>query len=127
MHGYALLILAPHRQDAIELLDALALITDARQIRNEDVCQGLANDFILVKREKKPIRLGKRKRSSRRRRRRYTNQAHVEQSLGGTIRILYAQQVVRDEHHLLQSVQGRVQGLPERGREGEKWRFTVAI
>lgn len=49
MHGYALLILASHRQDAIELLDALALITDARQIRNEDVCQGLANDFILVK------------------------------------------------------------------------------
>lgn len=43
-----------------------------------------------------------------------TYQAHVEQSLGGTIRVLYAQQVVRDEHHLLQSVQGRVQGLPER-------------
>lgn len=44
----------------------------------------------------------------------HTYQAHVEQSLGGTIRVLYAQQVVRDEHHLLQSVQGRVQGLPER-------------
>lgn len=50
-----------------------------------------------------------------------TYQAHVEQSLGGTIRVLYAQQVVRDEHHLLQSVQGRVQGLPEGGeREGER-------
>lgn len=48
-----------------------------------------------------------------------TYQAHVEQSLGGTIRVLYAQQVVRDEHHLLQSVQGRVQGLPEREKEGE--------
>lgn len=46
-----------------------------------------------------------------------TYQAHVEQSLGGTIRVLYAQQVVRDEHHLLQSVQGRVQGLPEREKE----------
>lgn len=126
MHGYPLLILAPHRQDAIELLDALALITDARQIRNEDVCQGLANDFILVKR-KKPISQGRRKRSRRRRSRRYTNQAHVEQALRGTIRVLYAQQVIRDEHHLLQSVQGRVQGLPERAREGEKWRFTVAI
>lgn len=46
-----------------------------------------------------------------------TYQAHVEQSLGGTIRVLYAQQVVRDEHHLLQSVQGCVQGLPEREKE----------
>lgn len=51
-----------------------------------------------------------------------TYQAHVEQSLGGTIRVLYAQQVVRDEHHLLQSVQGRVQGLPEREKEREKER-----
>lgn len=47
MHGDAFLILAPHRQDAIELLDALALVTDARQIRDEDVRQGLANDFVL--------------------------------------------------------------------------------
>lgn len=51
-----------------------------------------------------------------------TYQAHVEQSLGGTIRVLYAQQVVRDEHHLLQSVQGRVQGLSEREKEREKKR-----
>lgn len=56
----------------------------------------------------------------RQRLRGHTYQAHVEQSLGGTIRVLYAQQVVRDEHHLLQSVQGRVQGLSERETETEK-------
>lgn len=47
MHWDSLLILAPHRQDAIELLDALALVTDARQIRDENVRQGFANDFVL--------------------------------------------------------------------------------
>lgn len=55
-----------------------------------------------------------------------TYQAHVEQSLGGTIRVLYAQQVVRDEHHLLQSVQGRVQGLPDRDSNRERVREKVS-
>lgn len=48
VHGYALLALATHRQDAIELLDVLALLADGGEVRHKYVLQLLANDLVLL-------------------------------------------------------------------------------
>lgn len=48
VHGDALLALAAHRQYAVELLDALALLADGGQVRHEYIRQRLANDFVLL-------------------------------------------------------------------------------
>jgi len=48
VHGYTLLALPAHRQDAVELLDVLTLLTDGGQVRHEYVLQLLANDLVLL-------------------------------------------------------------------------------
>jgi len=100
VHGDTLLALPAHRQDAVELLDVLTLLTDGGQVRHEYVLQLLANDLVLLSNAEISLMPqwqtipGPTTHVP-------TYQPHVEQPLGGTVGVLNPQQVVRDEDHLL--------------------------
>lgn len=51
VHGNALLVLSPNRQDAIELTYdfSLCVIIDGRNVRNKNLCQRLVYDLVLLK------------------------------------------------------------------------------